>query len=92
MPDWTRWGWDASEVDARLAAMLGRPLDPDDSRGRNFLARHFRSDDAGRFVADRAKQRTPRLFEADAGIAPADQAALHGARFTLAPAFRSVPL
>jgi hypothetical protein len=92
VPDWTRWGWAASEVDARLAELIDRPLDPDDSRGRSFLASHFRADDAGRYVVDRAKQRSPRLYEPDAGIPLAVQAALHDARFILAPSFRSVAL
>lgn len=91
VPDWTRWGWSLEEVDAQLAGFARRPLDPDDQRGRRFLAARFRAGNGGCSMVERAKARSPGQYEPDAGLSVEVQAALHDARFHL-PQFQGVDL
>lgn len=90
VPDWTRWGWALSEVDARLQGFADRPLDPDDTRARRFLAAHFTAAADGGFVVDRAKDASPGQYEADAGLPIAVQDTLHNARFHLPTRFQGM--
>ncbi len=92
VPDWTRWGWPVSEVDARLQGFADRPLDPDDSRGRRFLAAHFPRASDGCYLVNRAKQTTPGQYEADAALPDGVQDTLHGARFHLPPHLHGIGL
>jgi hypothetical protein len=81
--DWTRWGWAANEVDDKFHAFINRPTDPDDSRGRAFLARHFRTTPDGAAMVEKHPDGPGPWYQANAGLKGRGQDELHGVRFVI---------